>query len=89
MDKSVDFTIDFSSTFLVDPGSKLNVSIYHRAGVTRLALHLVWTRFFSRAQEIEFGKGYAGVPSNGDLSSSSWLVEDDKWKKSFEFPTRP
>ena len=53
MDKSV----DISSTFLVDPGSKLNVSsvsdsvsVYHRAGVTRLTLHPVRAQFFSRAQ---------------------------------------
>ena len=66
----MDKLVDLSSTFLVDPGSKLNVSsvsvsVYHRTGVTRLALHPVQARFFSRAQSSL--EGYAGVPSNGDL----------------------
>ena len=62
MGKSVDFLV----AFLVDPGSKLNVSFYHRAGVTRLALHLVRGQFsHARAQcsgKVGFEKGYAGVP---------------------------
>ena len=58
----MDKLVDLSSTFLVDPGSKLNVSsvsvsVYHCAGVTRLALHPVRARFFSRARsKIKFGR---------------------------------
>ena len=89
MDKSVDFSINFSCTFWWTWVRNSTFSIYHRAGVTRLALHLVRARFFSRAQKIEFGKGYAGMPSNGDLSSSSWLMRMINGKKLFEFPTPP
>ena len=66
----------------MDPGSKHKgeASLYHRAGITRLALHPVRAQFFERAQKIEFAElsGRASKRRSFDRSSSSLFAEDDK-----------